>query len=348
MLQTHDQAPAITGIAGAAPRFGYDFRHIPIHPLAAGAIQTKLAINQPGDAYEQEADQVANQVLAAPVHPAVRGAPPHLQRFVGQPTGQIDATPASVDQTLASPGRPLDPALQHDMEQRFGHDFSRVRVHSGPAAAQSAQDVNAHAYTVGHDLVFGAGRFAPGTHAGRRLIAHELTHVVQQGNGLHRQLQRQPLGCQHLLATPQLVGRLGGRAVHGLIAGHFLASVPGATTVEIPGAYAGPLRTQGLCGADNAMIRPQKIGSTSPRGGVGIPDLARITPGGILQVAEIKPAAMACLIDGEEQLLGYINQGNAQDPDQVAWRNALGIKVVAPMLPSTYQALDNHRNQKPE
>jgi hypothetical protein len=98
------------------------------------------------------------------------------------------------------------------MEQRFGHDFSRVRVHWGAAAEQSAQDVNANAYTVGHNIVFGTGRFAPGTHEGRRLIAHELAHVVQQagggrinvgrGNGAqrglspiaHAVLQRQPDG----------------------------------------------------------------------------------------------------------------------------------------------------------
>ncbi|MDP2782640.1 DUF4157 domain-containing protein [Devosia sp.] len=67
------------------------------------------------------------------------------------------------------------------MGQRFGHDFSRVRVHSDAAAEQSARDVNAHAYTVGHNVVFGAGRFAPGTNDGKRLLAHELTHVVQQG-----------------------------------------------------------------------------------------------------------------------------------------------------------------------
>ena len=137
-------------------------------------------VNTPGDVYEQEADRVADQVLAAPAHPAVSGAPPRIQRFSGQSNGQMDAAPASVDQALASPGRPLEPALRQDMEQRFGHDFSRVRVHSGAAAEQSARDVNAHAYTVGHNIVFGAGRFAPGTHEGRRLIAHELTHVVQQ------------------------------------------------------------------------------------------------------------------------------------------------------------------------
>jgi len=66
------------------------------------------------------------------------------------------------------------------MEHHFGHDFSRVRVHSGAAAEQSARDVNAHAYTVGHNIAFGASRFAPETNAGRRLLAHELTHVVQQ------------------------------------------------------------------------------------------------------------------------------------------------------------------------
>jgi uncharacterized protein DUF4157 len=71
------------------------------------------------------------------------------------------------------------------MEQRFRHDFSRVRVHTGEAAEQSARDVNANAYTVGHNIVFGGGRFAPETNEGRRLIAHELTHVVQQ-SGLER------------------------------------------------------------------------------------------------------------------------------------------------------------------
>ena len=120
--------------------------------------------------------------MAAPAHPAVSGAPPRIQRFTGQSTGQTDTAPASVDHALASPGRPLEPTLRQDMEQRFGHDFSRVRVHSGAAAEQSARDVNANAYTVGHDIVFGTGRFAPGTHEGRRLIAHELTHVVQQSD----------------------------------------------------------------------------------------------------------------------------------------------------------------------
>jgi hypothetical protein len=160
-------------------RFGHDFSQIPIHPPTAGAIQAKLSINKADDTYEQEADRISTQVSAMPASTAARGAP-RIQRFTGKSNGQVDAAHASVDQALAGPGTPLAPALRQDMEQRFGYDFSHVRVHSGTAAEKSAGDVNAHAYTVGHDIVFGMGRFAPGTHEGRRLIAHELTHVVQQ------------------------------------------------------------------------------------------------------------------------------------------------------------------------
>ena len=155
-------------------------------------LQTKLKVNEPGDIYEREADRVADQVLATSAHHAVSGAPPRIQRFSGQSHGQTDGAPASVDQVLGSPGRPLEPALRQDMEQRFGHDFSHVRLHTGAAAEQSAQDVNAQAYTVGHNIVFGAGRFAPETRQGRRLIAHELTHVVQQ-TAVGRMLARQPV-----------------------------------------------------------------------------------------------------------------------------------------------------------
>ncbi|MEQ1741296.1 MAG: DUF4157 domain-containing protein [Candidatus Nitrotoga sp.] len=143
-------------------------------------LQTKLSIGASNDPLEQEADRVADQVLAAPIDSAVSGAAPSIQRFTGQSTGDAGTAPASVDRVLSGSGRPLDPAIQQDMGQRFGHDFSRVRVHTDSAAEQSAMDVGAHAYTVGHNIVFGAGGFAPGSPEGRKLIAHELTHVVQQ------------------------------------------------------------------------------------------------------------------------------------------------------------------------
>lgn len=143
-------------------------------------LQAKLSIGASDDPLEQEADRVADQVLAMPANSTVSAAPPLTQRYAGQASEGTGTAPASVDRVLASSGRPMEPALRQDMEQRFGHDFSGVRVHSGEAAEQSAREVNANAYTVGHNIVFGVGRFAPETHEGRRLIAHELTHVIQQ------------------------------------------------------------------------------------------------------------------------------------------------------------------------
>lgn len=93
---------------------------------------------------------------------------------------ESSTVPPVVDEVLHSPGRPLDAATRAFMEPRFGHDFSRVNVHTGERAAASAQVVNALAYTVGNNVVFGAGQYAPSNPAGKRLIAHELTHVIQQ------------------------------------------------------------------------------------------------------------------------------------------------------------------------
>jgi hypothetical protein len=85
-----------------------------------------------------------------------------------------------VHEIIRSPGRPLNPATRAFMESCFGHDFSQVRVHSDARAAELARTVNARAFTVGRDVVFGAGQYAPGTNKGRKLLAHELTHVVRQ------------------------------------------------------------------------------------------------------------------------------------------------------------------------
>ena len=94
----------------------------------------------------------------------------------------LDATGALpiVHDVLRSPGRPLDAATRAAMEPRFGHDFGKVRVHTDTRANESAHAVNALAYTVGPQIVFGAGHYRPGTTTGRQLLAHELTHVVQQ------------------------------------------------------------------------------------------------------------------------------------------------------------------------
>jgi hypothetical protein len=102
-----------------------------------------------------------------------------LQRAAVRPS-PVGAVPPIVHDVLRAPGQPLDAATRAFMEPRFGHDFSRVRVHTDTKAAESARAVNALAYTVGRDIVFGSSHAASETRQGRELIAHELAHVVQQ------------------------------------------------------------------------------------------------------------------------------------------------------------------------
>ena len=156
-------------------------------------LQKKLSIGASNDPLEQEADRVANQVMATSEHSAVSNSPPRIQRFTGHfADASSNAAPASVDRILAGSGKPLEASVQNDMGQRFGNDFSNVRVHSGAAAEQSARDVNANAYTVGNNIVFGENQYAPSTQQGKHLLAHELTHVVQQSSGGPHVLARQP------------------------------------------------------------------------------------------------------------------------------------------------------------
>jgi hypothetical protein len=171
--------------------------------------QAKLSIGQANDRFEQEADRVADQVMRMPVSarslsmyrdnsefPLVQRMCPECEEEVRrQPEEdeeemlQASAAPGGLNpvrsdlaQTIQClrGGRPLAAAERNFFEHRFGHDFSNVRVHSDHQAAKAASAVNAKAFTLGRNLVFGAGMYAPHTKSGKRLLAHELTHVIQQ------------------------------------------------------------------------------------------------------------------------------------------------------------------------
>ncbi len=116
----------------------------------------------------------------------------HLQR-AARGGGVPDEAPWVVQDTLRQPGQPLDAATQAVFAEWLGHDFSGVRVHADAAAAASANAVQALAYTVGQHVVFGAGRYAPHSAAGRRLLAHELMHTVQQRGATTGALAAAPL-----------------------------------------------------------------------------------------------------------------------------------------------------------
>lgn len=171
--------------------------------VRAGRLQAKLALSQPGDLYEQEADQIADRIMRM-TEPTVQrscapcaagGAPcpkcqdaqmPKVQRAAA--TGTERSAPDGLVGALG-PGRPLDPDTRRFMESRFGTDFGPVRLHTGGAASASAESIQARAYTLGRDIAFASGEYRPGTPEGNRLLAHELTHVIQQGQGA-RAIQR--------------------------------------------------------------------------------------------------------------------------------------------------------------
>jgi peptidoglycan hydrolase-like protein with peptidoglycan-binding domain len=184
--------------------------------LRSRMLQAKLTINEPGDQYEREADRVAESVMegsgpqtrqenAFSTPTSFAPARTQLQRTCAcggtpAPDGECSAcrakrlalqrratgsvapvtTPPVVHEVLGSPGQPLDPVTRASMELRFGHDFSGVRVHTDARANESALAIRAQAYTMGRHVVFGAGQYAPETVEGKRLLAHELTHTVQQ------------------------------------------------------------------------------------------------------------------------------------------------------------------------
>jgi hypothetical protein len=137
-------------------------------------VQPKLTISQPDDEYEHEAERMADMMtqVTQPANEEIG----HSTRHQGTPS----VTPL-ISNTPRSSGQPLDANTRSFMAARFGHDFSQVRVHTDAKAAESVRAVNALAYTVGSDIVFGTGQYAPSNIKGLRLIAHELTHVVQQG-----------------------------------------------------------------------------------------------------------------------------------------------------------------------
>ena len=108
-----------------------------------------------------------------------------------------DVTTNVINSAVASESSPLDANTKGFMESRFGHDFGRVRIHTGEQAANSARSVNALAYTVGNDIVFAEGQYRPSTIEGKELLAHELTHLLQQGSFSPTIVQRQVPGMEH-------------------------------------------------------------------------------------------------------------------------------------------------------
>jgi hypothetical protein len=189
--------------------------------LHGPTLQAKPIINKPGDRYEQEADRVASQVIRMP-EPATKleaPSPLQVQRLsVGDRDGALQAkqapseTPTVTPQvesqidSLANGGQPLAIPVRDYFTPRFGLDFSQVRIHDGARAAATAAAIDARAFTVGRNIVFGAGEYTPRTAAGMHLLAHELVHTIQQSPGEGPDRRQGP-------ASVQMIQRKGSQIV---------------------------------------------------------------------------------------------------------------------------------------
>ncbi len=165
-------------------------------------VQTKLTVNKPNDRYEREADAMADHVMGLSRHAPSMTPAASIQRKCAtcEEEEEIQRKPLmrkSAEGSSAAPdglssqlsgakgrGSALPGPLQNTMNQAFGHDFSGVRVHTDPQAVQMSERLNARAFTYGADVFFNKGEYSPDSAAGKHLLAHELTHVVQQGNGV--------------------------------------------------------------------------------------------------------------------------------------------------------------------
>jgi hypothetical protein len=299
-------------------------------------IQTKLAVSQPGDEFEQEADNVAERVMRMPEprlqrtcacggacttcqsDKPTRGSARLQTRRVGSGNlGQTEAPP-SVDEVLRSSGQPLDPEVRAFMEPRFGHDFSKVRVHSNAAAEQSAKSVNALAYTVGQNIVFGAGQYAAHSDAGQSLLAHELAHTIQQQSADSRMLQRAPVPGADDLLSPG-------------------TSTTGTTVAGNPAQDAIPLDKGGTpknpCTYTVNYAKPVEIDCDTvwknDKTKKGPPPKDLCGKGAIFEITSVTASDPACPLEGLQvsEKVATIRDSHSCSPDGYVWPAPIPCKI---------------------
>lgn len=195
---SRDVARRLSAPAPAQP--GYDIGRIAVYPRP----QAKLEVSEPGDEREQEADRVADAVMRMPEpgpgeeeeeeeEAALEAGGQEeavLTKAEGGSTTRVDSDTATRIRSLEGGGEALPHSVRTFFEPRLGHDLSRVRVHHDPESSRLASRLRARAFTVGGDIVFAPGQYRPSSATGGRLLAHELAHVIQQGAGGHRAVQR--------------------------------------------------------------------------------------------------------------------------------------------------------------
>jgi hypothetical protein len=168
----------------ASPRFAHHFCRIPVYPKARTVSQPTLTVSTPGDIHEQEADRVADQIMRMR-DPGVQGQAEDVEEKTPQARTSVQTNEVAPGvrariNAMQGAGEPLADSERAFFEPRLGQDFRQVLVHTNDSAARAARAIHARAFTYGNHVFFGAGEYSPNTATGLHLLAHELTHVVQQ------------------------------------------------------------------------------------------------------------------------------------------------------------------------
>src|SRR5580698_2290579 len=194
----------------SGPFFGKDPRQSFFKPAGQG-VQRKLTVGAPNDVYEKEADHMADRVVSGvqrkPIFESKNDPAEGLQRKCAacEKEEKVQKKAAGAARSSATPsvesgisrskgsGSSLPSSTRNQMESSFGADFSDVKIHQDSGAKQMNKDLNAQAFTHGKDIYFDSGKYNPGNSAGKHLLAHELTHVVQQtGKGNSKKANPSP------------------------------------------------------------------------------------------------------------------------------------------------------------
>jgi len=299
---------------------------------AAPFIQTKLTVSHPRDKFEREADHVADQVMRMPEGAATGGesgissnTSPVIHRACAKCEDELmrecaDETPGCQEpddlvqtkgsngsrpevtadlesriNSLQNGGATLPPSLRSGMESRFGRDFSQVRIHTGTVASETTQAVKARAFTRGSNIAFAPGQYSPGTDSGKRLLAHELTHVVQQGGAAPARTGNGNTSGGNSPGKTGPVSRITASTVsrntvqRGVASGCWVPALNNNRIGELIHNYLGGLCAAGYSGCTwNTGITSLRRKKGKSRRSSTRPDLLRVQ-GNVAELGEIKP-----------------------------------------------------------
>jgi Domain of unknown function (DUF4157) len=297
-LDDHDSSSGTASSGSLILSRSFDFSKIPLRAPSHIATPSSLPVSQPGDPSEIEAEQMANIVMnmaddesemamsaEKDVHPLGRNGL-HRQKSSGALQENREVASPLIHQVLQhESGQPLDSTVRARLEPRFGFDFSQVRIHSNERAAASASEVSALAYTVGSNIVFGAGQYRPETQSGMHLIAHELAHVVQNTTTSVQRLSR--------AACKPNPWRHQANIEHEMIAEDWVTKMaPGAGAIE----FGIPL--------------------SSEEGQEGYADLVNLQTH---ELYEVKPNNKEAIAAGIEEIANYVGHANDHCDPKGSW-----------------------------